>query len=213
MRRRSNLRASLSSLYKRMGRLASSGMKRLRARANRAGPEHLAADAQDFEYIEREAHDIINAIHRLRERDAGEYPPSNAFEIDPMTSPATTVSPPVGVPMPEVWEGERDTMIPETRMTGNMARGRRNRAGSGLQPVRVVTYHKISNPNGPETIGVGMVDGSAFSDRRKLVAALKTRGLLPKGERIVSARSTGNQVVFFPSRSSTQHSYVLTIEG
>ena len=68
-------RAALASIYKRMSAVGSAGLARVKKmRRNRTGPDHLAADEADFAYIEKEAHDILAAIARLRERDAGEYP-------------------------------------------------------------------------------------------------------------------------------------------
>ena len=124
--RRKPARSYLSSLYSRMSKAAQAGMRRLRSRANRAGPEHLAADAREFDYIEREARDILEAVARLRARDAAEV--SGVFELPPETMPITEWAPDVTAPPMLDYVEEP---MPETRATGNMVRGlrRRNMAG------------------------------------------------------------------------------------
>jgi hypothetical protein len=79
----SRVRSALSSIYKRMASVGQSGMARVRKLRNRTGPDHLAADEEDFAYIEKEAHDILGAIARLRSRDMGEYPLPEHFGMEP----------------------------------------------------------------------------------------------------------------------------------
>lgn len=138
--RRKPARSYLSSLYSRMSKAAQAGMRRLRSRANRAGPEHLAADAREFDYIEREARDILDAVARLRARDAAES--SGVFEpelaLAPETMPITEWAPDASAPgSASLWTAPSAPMLnyveepmPDTRATGNMVRGRRrNMAG------------------------------------------------------------------------------------
>lgn len=115
MRRKKPTRSYLSSLYARMSKAASAGIKRLRGRANRAGPEHIAQDLAEFDYIEREAHDILAAVARLRARDVGEtmhaepaYLPEPSYALEPL--PETLME-----------------YAPETMASPNMARGMRRR--------------------------------------------------------------------------------------
>lgn len=129
MRRKKSSRSYLSSLYSRMSKAAQAGMRRLRGRANRAGPEHLAADAAEFDYIEREAHDILAAVARLRARDAAETMAPEAYASEPM---------PEAYSAPEAYAIENEPIMfepmPDTiaeyapEASANQARGRRRRA-------------------------------------------------------------------------------------
>lgn len=85
----SRVRSALSSIYKRMASVGQAGLARVRKMRNRTGPDHLVADEEDFAYIEKEAHDILAAIARLRARDAGEYMPEEAFYGPTAPSEAT----------------------------------------------------------------------------------------------------------------------------
>ena len=112
---RKSARTYLAGLYSRLSKTASAGLRRLRGRANRAGPAHIADDLAEFDFIEREAHDILAAVARLRARDLGET----------MTGPAY-------LPEPEPYELPPATLMeyaPET--TANQARGRRRRNAAG----------------------------------------------------------------------------------
>ena len=123
-RRKKSARTYLASIYSRMSRAAQSGLRRLRGRANRAGPEHLAADAQEFAYIEREAHDILAAIARLRAMDAAEAMPATEYAPEAL-APVETYE------LAEHYEPAPMTLGeygPETMATAaNQARGRRRR--------------------------------------------------------------------------------------
>ena len=122
--RRKPARSYLSQIYSRMSKAAQAGMRRLRGRANRAGSEHLAADALEFDFIEREARDILAAIERLRARDASEaMPPITEYASEPMLP----VEP---YELAEPYEAPPATMVeygPETMASANHARGRRRR--------------------------------------------------------------------------------------
>lgn len=119
---RKSARTYLAGLYSRLSKTASAGLRRLRGRANRAGPGHIAEDLAEFDYIEREAHDILAAVARLRARDLGEtmagpvYLPEPSYAMEP-----------AGMlePMPETLM----EYAPET--TANQARGRRRRNAAG----------------------------------------------------------------------------------
>lgn len=113
---RKSARTYLAGLYSRLSKTASAGLRRLRGRANRAGPAHIAEDLAEFDYIEREAHDILAAVARLRARDLGET----------MTGPAYLPEPD---PVYELPPATLMEYAPET--TANQARGRRRRNAAG----------------------------------------------------------------------------------
>lgn len=119
---RKSARTYLAGLYSRLSKTASAGLRRLRGRANRAGSGHIAEDLAEFDYIEREAHDILAAVARLRARDLGETMAGPAYLPEPSYSmePAGMLE-----PMPETLM----EYAPET--TANQARGRRRRNAAG----------------------------------------------------------------------------------
>lgn len=133
-------KTALSSIYKRMALVGKAGMARIRhLRANRSGYDHLAADEEDFAYIEKEAHDILAAIARLRARDAGEYPPEEAFYGPTAPSEAAEFYEPSPETMQEIYEPAPETM----QDVANMTRGRRRRnSAGGLRAEKAFTIVK-----------------------------------------------------------------------
>lgn len=80
----------------------------------------------------------------------------------------------------------------------------------------VLTYHKISNPNGPDRLGDVSLPDNAFSNKNTLAAALRKARILPSGTSLDSVRVEADKIIAFPSNRggrSTQHSYVLKYLG
>lgn len=64
---------AIQSIYKRMSAVGKAGLDKLCRSRNRSGYD-ASADADDLAYIEREAHDILGAVARIRDRAASSYP-------------------------------------------------------------------------------------------------------------------------------------------
>jgi hypothetical protein len=75
--------------------------------------------------------------------------------------------------------------------------------------------HKIS-PSDKDVMGPVHIPGGAFSDRKKLGAALRKAKVMMAGTSIRSFRTEGNRVIVFPSApgmTTYWHSIILTHEG
>jgi len=101
----------------------------------------------------------------------------------------------------------------KSRKTVRRRRRRGHSEGGDMWMVRYI--HKIS-PSDKDVMGPVHIPGGAFSDRKKLGAALRKVKVMMTGASIRSFRTEGNRVVVFPiapGLTTYWHSIILTHEG
>lgn len=82
-----------------------------------------------------------------------------------------------------------------------------------MRSYTVTFVHPIAGQCPDATIRCNTLPDAAFSDRRKLAAALRARGILCRGQRIREMRVEGDKTIVFPTHvAGGWHSIALTCE-
>lgn len=83
-----------------------------------------------------------------------------------------------------------------------------------MRSYTVTFVHPVAGQCPDSTVKVNTIPDGAFSDRTKLGAALRARGIMFRGQHIREMRVEGDKTIVFPSRTpGGWHSITLTSQG